>query len=110
MNQDLRTLATECKTVEIDFADISPNQGSTSCDKLTRAYISACSPDVVLALLDERDALLLLRNALNNEVAVLRAAAQAGLDALLDICLENLTPEQRDAITQLRDALGVKHD
>lgn len=50
--KNLRVLAHDCKQREIDFDDVSPNQCSTSLDKLTRAYITACSPGVVTELLN----------------------------------------------------------
>ena len=53
MTDQLKELANECKERGIDFDDVSPNQGSTSCDKLVRHYIAAASPDVVLALIAE---------------------------------------------------------
>ena len=48
----LRVLAEDCMNREIDFDDVSPNQGSTSCDKLTRAYFRDANPAAILALLD----------------------------------------------------------
>ena len=53
MTDQLKELANECKERGIDFDDVSPNQGSTSCDKLVRHYIAAASPDDVLALIAE---------------------------------------------------------
>jgi len=50
--KNLRVLAEDCMNREIDFDDVSPNQGSTSCDKLTRAYFRDANPAAILALLD----------------------------------------------------------
>lgn len=55
-HKKLRALALDCVSREIDFEDVSPNQGSTSFDKLVRAYIAAMNPQTTLALLDELDA------------------------------------------------------
>lgn len=48
----LKTLAHECLERECDFADVSPNFGSTSGDKLMRAYIAETNPVAVLALIE----------------------------------------------------------
>ena len=50
--KNLRVLAEDCMNREIDFDDVSQNQGSTSCDKLTRAYFRDANPAAILALLD----------------------------------------------------------
>ena len=52
---ELKRLAEDCKERDIDFYDVSPRQGSTSCDKLVRHYIAAASPDVVLSMIAEID-------------------------------------------------------
>lgn len=62
-HEELRALALDCISREIDLDDVSPNQGSTSCDKLVRAYIAAMNPQTTLALMDNLDA---ARKALTN--------------------------------------------
>lgn len=48
----LRNLAEETVERELDFDGMSPNQGSTYCDKLARNYISATNPEELIELLD----------------------------------------------------------
>ena len=52
---ELKRLAEDCKNCGIDFDDVSPQQGSTSCDKLVRHYLAAASPDVTLEMIDALD-------------------------------------------------------
>ena len=52
---ELKRLAEDCTNCGIDFDDVSPQQGSTSCDKLVRHYLAAASPDVVLSMIDALD-------------------------------------------------------
>lgn len=52
----LRKLAEESVERCLDFDDVSPNQGSTSCDKLARNYIAAANPAKVIELLDALEA------------------------------------------------------
>ena len=52
---ELKRLAEDCKEREIDFADVLPQQGSTSCDKLVRHYIAEVLPDTLLSMIDALD-------------------------------------------------------
>lgn len=52
MTQELRELANEWIERECDEDDIRCDGGSTSTNKLMRAYIAAASPAAILALLD----------------------------------------------------------
>ena len=52
---ELKRLAEDCKNYGIDFDDVSPQQGSTSCDKLVRHYIAEVLPDTLLSMIDALD-------------------------------------------------------
>jgi hypothetical protein len=48
--QELVKLAKECLEHDLAFGDISPEQGSTFCNKLVRQYVEAVNPANILAL------------------------------------------------------------
>ena len=99
--KNLRVLAEDCMNREIDFDDVSPNQGSTSCDKLTRAYFRDANPAAILALLD----------ALERKDRVLREALEAieiaknGLDWFKDSYPHDVNESDAEASEQINEAI-----
>ena len=80
--QELKRLAEDCKERGIDFDDVSPHQGSTSCDKLVRHYLAAASPDVVLSMIVEIDRLRTQNQALVEFVEYIRRTGDTRLASM----------------------------
>ena len=87
--KNLRVLAEDCMNREIDFDDVSPNQGSTSCDKLTRAYFRDANPAAILALLD---ALERKDNLLREQLTICKYLSRS-ICIIVDSSIEAITKE-----------------
>ena len=124
MTEQLKQLALECKEreLDIDFDDVYPQQGSSYLNKLARHYIAAASPDVVLALIAERDELKLAYaecSRQKNELLTahkVNARREADDEALMREALDALEyhnaytrpiVKTNDAIDKLRARLGT---
>lgn len=108
---ELKRLAEDCKEREIDFDDVSPHQGSTSCDKLVRHYLAAASPDVVLSMIDhvqETDAANLewMQRSVeqSKEIDRLRTQNQALLDAKQEMSMARENAILRVALREIQEA------
>lgn len=106
---ELNRLAEDCKERGIDFDDVSPQQGSTSCDKLVRHYIAAASPDVVLSMIAEIDRLKAYNEKLIEEGANNLGLARERDDLLSQVCSLNVgfnnCQNERNALRTQNQAL-----